>query len=228
MQTAEEFMQEFFRARKENFEKIDAIRAEFRQPFVASSCSYWSNARNRAEMDAERISKISKFGNRAEVYTSRGGLLGSPLRYILSRTGQSWLMQDLHWECSACKGTGQLRRETCFGCSGSGWQSAAYSEKQLGDAPSTTAKEPSARGVLGISPFWSEVLRHMVAGLVLLVGWAASIVTALMAMNSLIAPERANAERIAFGVSLTFLLISLLASIAGTFFGFRFLVRPRS
>jgi hypothetical protein len=119
MQSAEEFMHEFFCARTAEIKKELENRTPFRQRFFTDDC-FWDSRKGVIERnESETIVSVSNFDSEVEVITQQADPFPR-LRYHLQRAGQSWLIRGVDAECLSC---GEARGNVeCIFCNGNGWQ----------------------------------------------------------------------------------------------------------
>jgi hypothetical protein len=118
MQSAEEFMRDFFFARTAQIKKELENRVPFRQKFFTDDC-FWDSRNGVIELnESESIISITDFDNEVEVVTQQAEPFPR-LRYHLQKVGQSWLIRGVDAECLSC---GQARGNAeCVFCNGTGW-----------------------------------------------------------------------------------------------------------
>ena len=137
MQTAEEFMREYFRARTAELVKELASRKLFRQKFFTNDC-LWDGRRGSLEgSKLEEIISLSVSDNAANVITN--GVLNPThlhkLRYHLQVAGEAWLIQGVDGACLKCHGISG--NSQCVFCSGTGWlKSPELRQEEPPDTPS--------------------------------------------------------------------------------------------
>jgi len=118
MQSAEEFMREFLRARTVEIKRELEKRAPFRQRYFTDDC-FWDSRKGVLERnEAETIISLASSGNKVEVITQQPDPFPR-LRYLLQNLGQSWLIRCVEMECSYCREvSGNVN---CVFCNGTGW-----------------------------------------------------------------------------------------------------------
>jgi hypothetical protein len=124
MQSAEDFMREFFRERTADIQKELERRKPFRDRYFTSDCRYDSRVGNVERSQSETIENASQDGVTALVVTRQDSIVGR-LRYHLRQADQRWLIEGVNMECTLCKGT----NSECVFCHGTGWRES--SKEQL-------------------------------------------------------------------------------------------------
>jgi len=122
MQSPEEFMRQYFRARTADIQRELSSRGPFRQKFFTDDCVWDSHKTMTKRSESEEILSVSGSGTTVEVIT-RNFLPVGKLCYHLRPTGETWLIQRVEPECLACHGTGSTSNGigTCIVCGGEGW-----------------------------------------------------------------------------------------------------------
>ena len=126
-------MQEFFAARNEVVRQGLAARAPLRNRFLHEDCGFWGEANAAKEIasyKAEAVVSVTTEGEEAEVLTTgfyAGYFRG---RYQLQRSGESWLIRRVQFDCSICRGTGKRKNgvSDCPLCNGKGWHTCGESK----------------------------------------------------------------------------------------------------
>lgn len=128
MQSAEEFMREYFTERVIEEQRWQANRTPFRQKFYAGDCLFDSHAGTLEMMRAETVLSLSSTDGEAEVITSRvwPGVPGSlhKFRYHLLASGETWLIREVDLWCAVCHG--EAGSSTCRFCQGTGWSARTF------------------------------------------------------------------------------------------------------
>lgn len=125
MQSAEEFMLNFFRERIAEEKREQESRSPFRRKFYANDCRHDSRAGTLATIESERIVSLSSTDTKAEVVTEQdlhpsiSGFEHFRIRYHLQLTGERWLIHSVDPWCFQCCGT--PGKTACFACGGEGW-----------------------------------------------------------------------------------------------------------
>jgi hypothetical protein len=117
MQTIEEFMTDFFRARSAQLEREREDRKAFRERFYSRDCSWDSRKGDVERSGRERVVSISRSEKGADVITE-GTDPWPKVRYHLRSGGDGWVIEKVDGQCFACRGaTGII---DCV-CEGAGW-----------------------------------------------------------------------------------------------------------
>jgi hypothetical protein len=148
MQSAEEFMLEFFRERIAEEKREQEIRAPFRRKFYSKDCHHDRRDGTLATMESERIISLSSTDTKAEVTTEQEvlpsirGLDHFRLRYYLQSVGDRWLIHGVDPWCFECRG--MPGKTACFSCGGEGWldAKALHSKLPENDTPSPPPQSP--------------------------------------------------------------------------------------
>jgi hypothetical protein len=125
MQTIEEFMLEFFRARIANEEREIASRAPFRQKYFTNDCKKDSRAGALEKFQSEEVVSVSESDSEVAVITTFKSPFHKPgdqthrERYLLKVTGDGWLIWKVELECPICHGQGDVN---CVCCKGEHWK----------------------------------------------------------------------------------------------------------
>jgi hypothetical protein len=107
MKPVEQFMEEFF-----------DDRARFNQKYYKL---FYGAADDRSN---ERLESAKVFESFAIAITKiDGGTHYSRLRYRLRPEGESWIIEQINFQCGRCRGTGKKpdSDEACAKCKGEGW-----------------------------------------------------------------------------------------------------------
>jgi hypothetical protein len=120
MQSATQFMEEFFKNRTEVLRKTTAIQSAFRRQFLTSRCQYWHSGIVK-ESEEEKILSISEPDGKSEIITTGCGTGGRRLRYSLLKLDGNWCVDEVEWACGICDGTGMRKGHPCRLCEGKGW-----------------------------------------------------------------------------------------------------------
>lgn len=117
METAEEFMQQFFAARTAQLKSDLEARRPFRQKYFAQDC-VWDSRSGSVERSAkEKVVSISNEGD--DFYVVTNGTEPFPyLRYHLRGDGARWLIVEVLGACNLCGGRGG---DKACRCAGTGW-----------------------------------------------------------------------------------------------------------
>jgi hypothetical protein len=122
MQSAEEFMREYFGARTAEIERELSARTPFRQRFFFDDC-FWDSRKGMLEWTrTEAILEVSPSKDGFDVTTTGMGPGTDPfprLRYHLQAAGEKWMIRFVDTECLRCRGAaGKIE---CVRCLGTGW-----------------------------------------------------------------------------------------------------------
>jgi hypothetical protein len=125
MQTVEEFMTTFFRARTSEEEEYQKRRAPFRAKFFAQNCRFDSHADTLQRMESEKIVSIDTDKSDPKVITEQifhysAGVKTIRHRYHLRLLNGAWLIENVQTPCFICEGKGD---NSCPGCKGKLWRS---------------------------------------------------------------------------------------------------------
>ncbi len=107
MKPVEQFMQEFFDE-----------RARFHQKYYDLFSAASSDAA------AEHLESANHLGSFAIAITRNdGGAHYVRQRYRLRPAGETWMIEQIRFQCGRCRGTGKKpdSEETCSKCRGEGW-----------------------------------------------------------------------------------------------------------
>jgi len=118
MQSAEEFMREFFHARTVEIKSELDCRRPFRRKFFSDGCRWDSRKGTVERSQAETILSVSKSGDEVRVITREIAPFPK-LCYHLRRLGESWLIHHVDIECTLCNGN--PGNDECPSCLGKGW-----------------------------------------------------------------------------------------------------------
>lgn len=118
MQSAEEFMRDFFCARTVQLKKELEDRVPFRQRFFTDDCFWESRSGVIERNESESIVSITDFESEVEVVTQKIDPFPK-LRYHLQRADQHWLIRCVEMECSSCREA--IGNVNCVFCNGTGW-----------------------------------------------------------------------------------------------------------
>lgn len=119
MQSATEFMQQYFEDHTLEERREQAARSPFRRKYYTDDC-YWESCAGTLEMiQTEKVLKASASDATAEVITTRHIPSVHQLRYHLDRNGDGWLIRSVDVWCLSCHGEAGVRE--CIFCHGTGW-----------------------------------------------------------------------------------------------------------
>src|ERR1017187_4332090 len=121
MQSAEEFMRDFFCARTKEIKSDSERRSVFRRKFFADACRWDSRKGAIERSEAERIESMWKYdSDDSEVRVITREIIPFPrLCYHLKMVGAIWLIQNVDVECMNC--SGNAGNTACLACLGKGW-----------------------------------------------------------------------------------------------------------
>ncbi len=123
-----QFLREYFQARTDQIKAEIERRSPFRQKYFAADCLYDSRRGIVESSQAENILDVSEVDGEVLVNTTgtSANKMAFPLRYHLRRNGESWLIHQIEFRCSACNGTGKSpyaeSGTACQFCDGKGWR----------------------------------------------------------------------------------------------------------
>jgi hypothetical protein len=118
MQSAEDFMRDFFRARTTEIKGELERRSPFRNKFFSDSCLWDSRKGTIERSQNETIEGVSK--SDVEVLVITREIKPYPrLRYHLKVVGEGWQIEAVDTECLRCNGN--VGNTTCISCFGDGW-----------------------------------------------------------------------------------------------------------
>ena len=126
MQSLKEFMREYLNSRIAQERKELANREPFRKKFYSAECMFDSRAGTVEMIESETLEALSELGEEGEAITSlRNPLVDADFRtkqrYLLKRTGDTWLIRNVDLPCQLCNG--EKGRSDCWWCKGEGWLS---------------------------------------------------------------------------------------------------------
>jgi len=138
MESAEQFMSVFFRARTADISRELRDREPFRHTFFAEGCIWDSRRRSVQRSDSEQVVEVSLSAKGAAVITRE--IYPFPrLRYHLLRLNDKWLIERVEHECSSCA---RDANADCAFCNGSGW----FGDTVRREQPEGSAVEPPRPG----------------------------------------------------------------------------------
>jgi hypothetical protein len=149
MQSAEDFMREFFHARTEETKRELQNRHPFRRKFFAEDCAWDSRRGDATRSESEEIIAASGSELEADVITQPASPFPK-LCYHLQRRSQNWLITSVRLECLACGGRGD--GAGCPACNGTGWLSVEEHLRQVpppSRQPEQKHQRPHRGGFLG-------------------------------------------------------------------------------
>ena len=117
MQTVEEFMADYFRARTAQLQSEANNRRPFRERFYADSCNWDSRTGSVERSGNEKVLSVSTSGETTYVVTE-GTNPWPKLRYHLNSINGGWLITQVDGQCFACRG--EVGSTECV-CKGTGW-----------------------------------------------------------------------------------------------------------
>jgi hypothetical protein len=118
MQSAEEFMREYFGARTAEIERELSARTPFRQRFFFDDC-LWDSRSGEVEWSrAEEILEVSPSRDGFDVITRKIDP-SVRLRYHLQAAGERWMIRFVDTMCIRCHGA--AGKTECAWCLGTGW-----------------------------------------------------------------------------------------------------------
>src|SRR5262245_50450917 len=118
MQSPDEFMREFFRARTAEIGSELGSWKGFGASFYSSDCQWDNRAFAVSRSKSEEIVSVSSSRLEAKVVTQPVKPFPR-LRYHLGREAETWMISRVEMECAACRN--QLERVRCSNCNGTGW-----------------------------------------------------------------------------------------------------------
>jgi hypothetical protein len=124
MQSADQFMREFFAASDEQEKREIASRAPFRSRFFAPGCKWDSRPRRLEIIQSETVVNVDASNSNAVVITSSNSPFSNDSnqsfqkRYRLKAVGDTWVIQSVEIQCFSCDGKGD---ESCHSCHGTHW-----------------------------------------------------------------------------------------------------------
>jgi hypothetical protein len=119
MQSIEEFMREFFRARTVDLREELERRAPFRERFFTPECAWDSREGAIERSESEEIVSILSSEAAAQVVTREEDPFPA-LRYHLEASGDAWIIRAVEVACLAC--AGKPGNAECIFCGGTGWR----------------------------------------------------------------------------------------------------------
>jgi hypothetical protein len=134
MQSAEEFMLDFFRERGVMEKKEQEILAPYRQRFYNKNCRHDSRDGTLAMIESERIISSSSTDAKAEIITQQEvrppihGIDHFRIRYHLELANGRWLVHSVDPWCLQCFGT--PGKTACLMCGGEGWMSGKVQQSK--------------------------------------------------------------------------------------------------
>jgi hypothetical protein len=93
METPEDFMKRYFKARTEEFEREREARLPFRERFYTTECEVDSRALDVRRSEAEVIVELDSAGDEARVVTRNMQPL-PPCRYTLVKNQETWMIKN--------------------------------------------------------------------------------------------------------------------------------------
>jgi hypothetical protein len=124
MQTVEEFLREYFRARTEWDRAIGNLYVPIAKQFLSPNFAIFDSEKSVKNSEAETILSCETSEGTTRVITN--GCFGGQyrLRYSLSTSGMKWHIDNLELECGLCRGSGKRkdRESECRLCKGKGWK----------------------------------------------------------------------------------------------------------
>lgn len=125
MQSAEDFMRQFFEEHL-SFEKEEqARRLLFHQRFYANDCHWGKDLGKVWRARSLSVLSVSGTAMEAEVIALRLANnepeLYCQIRFRLNNAGQGWLITGVDLPC-CCRGNGQSNNKDCPSCHGTGWR----------------------------------------------------------------------------------------------------------
>jgi hypothetical protein len=119
----QQFVEWFISEQKQLGAAVQQLRRPFEERFFDTEYSaLHAKFRAAREEYSERILETDKSGDTARVITSGPGGVRGRFRYHLQRSGETWRISEVEWECFACRGTGTRGDKTCEVCGGAGWK----------------------------------------------------------------------------------------------------------
>lgn len=92
MKSAEDFIQDYFSARDDEIRRELEFRAAFRSAFFTADCLWDSRDGALERSESETIIEVHNLGPESHIITQQKPPFPK-LRYILTRFGDSWLIQ---------------------------------------------------------------------------------------------------------------------------------------
>ncbi len=124
MQTVEDFLRGYFRARTEWDRAIGNLYVPIAERFLSPNFAVFNSEKSVKDSEAETILSCKASEGTTQVITS--GCFGGQyrLRYSLSNLGMKWQIDNLELECELCGGSGKRkgRESECRLCKGKGWK----------------------------------------------------------------------------------------------------------
>ncbi len=123
MQSPEEFLRNYFRARTEMQRAIGQLHQPIASRFLAPTYVALDCDRSVAGSEAERVLTINGSEDAVDAITT--GWVGGErrMRYRLKAISGEWRITAAEFECTLCHGSGKKkdRRSECRLCKGKGW-----------------------------------------------------------------------------------------------------------
>lgn len=121
MQSVEQFMNDFFRARIDDEQKYQQNRLPFRSKYYAENCEMDGRSGTLERIKSEHVVSIEETNSKVFVITAqknpffRKGREIHRLRYTLVPDCAKWLIHCVEFECPFCSGIGTPDCRVCFG-----------------------------------------------------------------------------------------------------------------
>ncbi len=127
MQPLDDFMRDYFLARIAEEERERPNRVAYRRKFYTADCFFDSREGTIEMIESEHV--LATNDETGEVITAFTNpiLEGSPpqkQRYLLTRSGEAWLIREVQLACYSCGG--EPGNEGCMLCHGKGWLSLQF------------------------------------------------------------------------------------------------------
>jgi hypothetical protein len=123
MQSPEQFLLDYFRARTEMQRAIGQLHQPIASRFHAATYVALDSQRSVAGSEGERILSINGSEDAVDAVTT--GWVGGErrMRYRLKATSGEWRIIAAEFECTLCHGSGKKKdgRSECRLCKGGGW-----------------------------------------------------------------------------------------------------------
>jgi hypothetical protein len=129
MQPLDQFMRDYFLARIAEEERELRSRAAYRRKFFTAGCFFDSREGTIEMIKSEHVIRSTASDETGEVITviTDPSLAGSPPlrhRYLLTPSGESWLISEVQLPCYSCGG--EPGNDGCMLCHGKGWLSTQF------------------------------------------------------------------------------------------------------
>ena len=121
MQTAEEFLADYFWSRTETLRESARIRKPHYKRYLAPNYQMVDSERGFRNSESERILEVAELEKGCEVITSGLEPSMGRLKYRILPAGDSWRIQYIERECFLCQGIGRHGDGPCHSCGGEGW-----------------------------------------------------------------------------------------------------------